>query len=333
MLRFITMSAVLPDPVPLIDGFIELGAVGLLYARWGCYKTFLALDWGLHIANGLPWLGHEVEQGTVFVLGYEAPRSIHRRAQAWGRYYGKTTEALKFEMKPLAPLSNHEVMRAYSLALDELDARFVIVDTLARGSGGLDSNSPEIGKAYEGLHILSGPQRSVVGLAHAGKDPTRGVRGHSSQEDQMDFLFRLDRKRAVNGQPKGPATLTNPKQKDGDPASAERFDLSSGQHRIGIKEGDRVLLPLNVANPEPEHDDDEGKAERTVLGFLRAQGGWTTTAEVRRRCKRSRSNRGGGVTAADIDDVLERLIEDEVLLTTAGGDSVQMNPDIEREMS
>jgi len=66
---------------------------------------------------------------------------------------------------------------------------------------------------------------------------------------------------------------------------------------------------------------------------LRAQGGWTTTAEVRRRCKRSRSNRGGGVTAADIDDVLERLIEDEVLLTTAGGDSVQMNPDIEREMS
>ena len=303
--RWIGLDHHIPDPVPLIPDVLDLDAAGLLYARWGCYKTFLGVDWAMHVALGLPWLGRPVERRPVVVLGYEAPNSIHRRAQGWCRYHGHDhPDTFLLDRRP-PRLDRLDEIAVYREALDEIDAGLVIVDTVARGASGRDLNTYEADVIVDALHLLQGDRRTALGVAHAGKDASRGVKGSTALEDGADFVFRLDRKRNSKGHPTGPATLSNPKQKDRASFPDRLFDLSDGLTRLNISPNDRVLLPIGSADeaPAPTRTD---RAVEIVRAFLAGHPGWQTAAHVKDRCRRSGTN---PITREDVAEAVDRLVE------------------------
>jgi len=73
-----------PDPEWLIEHWLTVGGVGTLYGSWGSGKSFLALDWALHVADGLPWLGDcSVRQGPVVYVVGEGVTGFKLRVAAW----------------------------------------------------------------------------------------------------------------------------------------------------------------------------------------------------------------------------------------------------------
>jgi len=277
---FLAHNAVVPDPDPLIADVLDYGTVGLLYARWGCYKSFMALDWGLHVAAGIDWYGHTVDQRPVLVLGYEAPYSLVRRAQAWGKHHERVALD-NYWTHPKPPrLTDPAQMAIIGQVLDRLDIGLVIIDTIARGGPGSDMNNHEADLVYAGLHALSAPSRVVLGVTHAGKDASRGVRGYSAQEDQVDYIYRLDRERDQGTQqPIGPATLSAPKAKDREPLDRMRFDLVQTS---ALNDNERVMLALTEMTGTWNNDGDvapSARAERKIMHRLLEQpgDGWFPT--------------------------------------------------------
>jgi RecA-family ATPase len=54
----------------------------VLYGDPAAGKSFLALDWGLSVATGVPALGHEVKKGEVVYIYGEGIRGLRQRAEA-----------------------------------------------------------------------------------------------------------------------------------------------------------------------------------------------------------------------------------------------------------
>ena len=67
----------------LVDGFVEAGALGMVWGPSSGFKTFIALDWALCISSGTPWHGRPVTQGPVLYIAGEGQRGIQKRIEAW----------------------------------------------------------------------------------------------------------------------------------------------------------------------------------------------------------------------------------------------------------
>jgi len=81
------------DPIPerppaLIENTIPQGQICLLYGDMQTYKSFAALDFALHIAEGKPWHGREVTQTPVVFVSTDGTDRIKQRAVAWDRHHG-----------------------------------------------------------------------------------------------------------------------------------------------------------------------------------------------------------------------------------------------------
>jgi hypothetical protein len=93
--------AKLPPPEWLIDGLVPQDGLVVLYGEPAAGKSFLALDWALSIATGVPWLGREVKQGEVVYVYAEGVRGLTQRVTAWLQEQGKA-EAPSFWTVPVA---------------------------------------------------------------------------------------------------------------------------------------------------------------------------------------------------------------------------------------
>jgi hypothetical protein len=73
----------------------------VLYGEPRAGKSFLALDWGLSVATGVAWLGHQVKQGEVVYIYAEGVRGLRRRAEAWLQEHQRA-DAPGFRALPVA---------------------------------------------------------------------------------------------------------------------------------------------------------------------------------------------------------------------------------------
>src|SRR6266849_2165500 len=70
----------LPSMDWLIDGLLPAKSFACLYGPPGSYKSFLALDIGLSIANGRPFVGLSTQQGDVaYIAGEGTPVGFRGR--------------------------------------------------------------------------------------------------------------------------------------------------------------------------------------------------------------------------------------------------------------
>ena len=215
--------ASLPPPTPLVDGLIFRNTLVNVFGPPASFKSFLALDIGLSIAHGGTWHGREVHSGGVLYIAGEGSSGIRKRALAWMQNQGVIDNGEPFFVLPQAVniRDEAEIDALIEETRQTLQPALVIIDTLARSFGGGDENSGEaMGQFIEGCDRIrtefSGC--TVMIIHHAGKDTTRGARGHSSLYGAVDTELELKRSQGSDS-----VTVRNSKQKDAEEADGIRM--------------------------------------------------------------------------------------------------------------
>lgn len=184
----------LEAPPQIVEGMLTAGGMSMMFGESNSGKSYLVIHLGICVSLGVPWLGRRTKQGAVLYVAAEGAWSIRLRLAADRKHYeqavgpfGLIPCALSLvdpsgDVEDLIRLIKQEATRL------GLPIVLVIVDTVARVMAGGDENTAQdmgrlVGaadriKEVTGAHMLY--------LHHAGKDASRGARGHSSLRAALD---------------------------------------------------------------------------------------------------------------------------------------------------
>lgn len=205
-------------PDELIEDFMTIGGMAVLYGDSNSGKTFFALSLAAHISTGQPFFGRQVDPGLVVYLASEAPGSIRSRMQAIKKHYGCSLENLAMVPVPLNFYANegdaYDVI-ALVKAIEELKGRpvrLIIGDTLARMSAGANENSGEdmgpVMARFDAVAQATGAAMLII--HHNGKDQAKGARGWSGIRAHIDTEIEVMEKDGVRS-----ATITKQRELPG----------------------------------------------------------------------------------------------------------------------
>jgi hypothetical protein len=263
----------LPPLEWLIDNLVPEDGLVVLYGEPAAGKSFVALDWGLSVATGAPWLGHKVKQGEVVYIYAEGVRGLKARADAWLQEHGKADppsfRAVRVPVNIPDPNERGEFVKAVRSVSKH--PRLIIIDTLARNFGeGNESAAQDMNTFVRGCDDLRSkfPDATVLVVHHPGKDQRKGARGSLALKGAADAEFALTR--SEDG-----LTLKNEKQKDGEEVKPISLELT----RVTLPDGktSRVVRltkgsMVGASATEPKKDPRIVKTDTGTLQALAAFG-------------------------------------------------------------
>ena len=242
------------EPVDwLIEGVIPKKAFVALYAPPASFKSFVALDIAECIATTRPFLGKEVkQQGAVLYIAGEGHGGIGARIKALKLHHNTPQGAqIYFLRKQVNLRSSQQDIQDLVQAIDEIQAvqgiqfQLIVIDTLARAFGGGNENASEdMGAFITAAGTLQGRYEcALLVVHHAGKDATKGLRGHSSLLGAVDTELEIIR---IEDAPKGILHIS--KQKDGEDGQRMGFQMVTvdiGTSALGFEEVTSLALELD----------------------------------------------------------------------------------------
>lgn len=197
----------------LIKGFIDRGALAMVFGEPGCGKTFFALDMALALADGREWFGLTTKKARVVYLAAEAGKAIRNRVAAWANARWDQASDIDFRaiVSPV-DLCNVKLKDAREIAttIGAGNVDVLVVDTVSRAMAGGDENSPaDMGTFVNTMDKLRAYLGcAVIAIHHIGKDASRGARGHSLLKCAVDTEIAVERR------DEGVITATVTKQRD-----------------------------------------------------------------------------------------------------------------------
>jgi hypothetical protein len=237
----------IPDPEHLIEDVIDKGTLVYLVAESGKGKSFLALDWAAHIANGEDWQDYDTNKVKVLYIVGEGRSGMKRRTAAWTQH-NKTRTHVHYMTGP-AQIPDKEHMDELSEIIEANEYGLVVFDTQHTCAQGYDENSEQdMGEMIATLRELMAEHDGLTVLVvhHMGKDTARGQRGSSAIKADCDDMYEI-----FSADPKVVMNLHVAKRKDGesiDPMSLRlrqiRLPMGRTSCVIDVPEGDDVLLGI-----------------------------------------------------------------------------------------
>ena len=256
----------MPPAQWLIDGVIAEKELTVLYAPPGEGKTFLALDFALHVAAGRDWNDHTVKGGRVLYIAGEGVSGLPARVKAW-HAHNQCDPAESFYILPqTVEMVDDEAMFRLTNTIREMgEFDLIVIDTVARALAGAEENSAsEMGKFIAACgRLQTDHNASVLGIHHSGKDVAKGMRGSSSLLGAVNTSMSC--KRVDDNQIK----LTFEKQKDielAQPISLDMVQVNVGDGAVGEAS---VALELASIIAEEKHKFQLTTNERLTLKALR----------------------------------------------------------------
>jgi hypothetical protein len=253
----------IPPPTYLIDKYLVRDTLALLFADPGVGKSFLAIDWMMHIAAGMDWQGYRVKKAEpVLYIVAEGVAGFGIRTRAWKQYHNKS----KDDCAPVAMvegavnLGSEEEIGELVEYVEELQPALVVIDTLARSSVGSDENaSRDMNVLVANADLIRQASGAcVLILHHTGHTNKDRERGSSSLHGAVDTRLQL------TGNSKGHMTLRVTKQKDDEEAGP--IDLL--RHQIAIDGTDKTSCVVIDAD-EIEIEDKPAPLPKNVSDILR----------------------------------------------------------------
>jgi hypothetical protein len=260
--------AAMPPPPWLIDRWLPLGTVDVLFGASGLGKSFVSLDLAYAVARGVPWLGHAVSTpGPVVYLAGEGGGSLKVRCAAYEHYYGVGDVPLVI-LPDLVRLAEPGDVLALigSIAEQWTDGiRLLVIDTLAAACAGLldENKTQDMTRALTAIEeIQQRTGATILVIHHTGWSTQERERGASALRGRWDVAISLNTK-------EGAVQLTVPKARDFEPPSAIPL-------RLHAHHGSMVVL----REDRGERERPLTTAERLMLRCLREIGGSTGASSI-----------------------------------------------------
>lgn len=247
----------------LVDQIIPAGKHGIIRGRDASFKSFLALDFCLHIATAMDWQGRATSQGRVMYLAGEGVTSFGDRIDSWTETHGDLDED---EQADILIRNGTVDLHGAGPAFDRLLAkvaewkpRILVADTLQRSAGAGDQNSASdmavLRERMAQLQQAAGGDCTTVFVAHTTKGDG-DTRGSSSIEDDSDFVLHCTRSEMK-------LTMGVKKEKD----APDDYDIELAARVVG-----KSLAIVGPKEAGPILWDSSAPKNR-VIGVLRYVGG------------------------------------------------------------
>jgi hypothetical protein len=211
----------------LVQGLLPEKALTAMIGASNTGKSALAMDLSTAVATGSNFRGLRVRQGAVLYVAAEGAHGFGNRIAALRQIeklcpnapLGVVTESADLcssstdSSRIITACTALEMKTGHSVAL-------VVIDTVARVMNGADENSgSDMGRFLANAEeIKTKAGATVLLIHHAGKDTSKGARGHSS------FRAALDTEITVEGAT-NPRTVSVTKQRDLAPLQPFAFNL------------------------------------------------------------------------------------------------------------
>jgi hypothetical protein len=211
----------------LVQGLLPEKALAAMIGAPNTGKSALAIDLSVAIATGRPFRGLRVRQCAVLYVAAEGQHGLDNRIVALRQRETLFLDAPLGVITESADLcsSSNDASRIITACV-ELEIQtghaigLVVIDTVARAMNGGDENSgSDMGRLLaHAENIKTKTGATVLLIHHAGKDASKGARGHSS------FRAALDTEITVEGAT-NPRTVSVTKQRDLAPLEPFAFNL------------------------------------------------------------------------------------------------------------
>lgn len=180
----------------LVPGLIERAESVALVGPAKVGKSLFALEIAASAAVGCNFLGAELEQLSVQYLDLEnAPRIVVQRLQAMGFRHDQLGQLHYASLPQLGSLDTPAGADKVLKMVESTSAQLVVIDTLQRALAGDEFSSEPIRNMYRHLILpLKAMGTAVLRLDHTGKDESRGARGSSAKNDDIDQAWQMARK-------------------------------------------------------------------------------------------------------------------------------------------
>lgn len=184
-----------PVEVPwLVEDMFIAGCVYAIVAAAKAGKSLLLLDLAAALAAGRSALGRPASEpcSVLYVDLENAERDLVERLTDMGYGPDDLEQLHYFSFPSMSALDSHAGGAQLVELAQRYDAQLIILDTLSRFVTG-DENSSDTYRALYRCAIapLKAEGRTVVRLDHLGKDATRGQRGSSAKNDDVDCVWQL----------------------------------------------------------------------------------------------------------------------------------------------
>lgn len=169
-----------------------------LFAPGGTGKSLLSLYIAACLTLGIdPFSRRKIDPIDVLYLDYEMTNAdLAERLENMGFGAGHDLSRLHYALLPSLPgLDQPEGGKAVVRLAQIVEAQLVVIDTFGRAVHGDENDADTVRAWYRwtGLH-LKHEGRAFLRVDHAGKDITKGQRGTSAKNDDVDVVWQMTRK-------------------------------------------------------------------------------------------------------------------------------------------
>jgi len=257
--RFISADEICTMPRTtswIVKGFLDQGALSLIFGEPESMKSFVAIDIGMSIAAGREyWQGQRIcKSGHVFYIAGEGRSGIGRRLSAWAQYHAVDLATIPFYVSDRpARFLDTDGAKEVVLAMDDLISDhnkppiLVIVDTLNRNFGAGDENATKDMSRFVATideAIRTRYHCTVLIIHHSGLAARERARGASALRAALDWEYSLVKSSD------GTRTLSCTKSKDYEPPPSLYFKPEIVS--LGWNEEDQEELTSCVLIPADE---------------------------------------------------------------------------------
>ena len=289
----------------LIDNWIQVEGLHMIFGEPGSYKTFNVIDMCGHIAcEDLDlWCGKTVEHGGVFYLAGEGVKGLKKRFAGWCLEHGKKPKDIPIHISPevftlddKTPEHNIESTIANIRAVCP-NVKLVVVDTLNRYMSGEENSATDMGRF---ILVCAKLQRelgcAVLIVHHSGlaQDAKGRSRGSGALHGAVDIEIQCVKSGLT-------CTLIQQRNKENEKDKPISFDMKEIEiPGVKDKKGNSVrmttLVPIfnqsqtdaqATAEPEPQ------KKEKTPKPSVHYKRGVKTFKEAAIRYGRLSTNEAG----------------------------------------
>jgi hypothetical protein len=289
--RLITFHTIIHEPLPPVDWLVETiipaGNRGVLFGEFGCYKSWLLLHLGLHIAAGRTWLGQFAipqPRSVLFIDEEMSQVELRRRVKQLAEGAGLQAEDLPFRAVSHAGLrfdERHIPKLLEELRQEEFDPDVIIVETFRRVLVGSENEATDVSNFWHFISPIFDAGKTLILSHHMRKPGPMGAGDNRYRASgSTDILAGADCSFAVTRR-------------------GELVTVECTKQRSGPEP-----LPFDVKLDEPQGKD--GPKELLFAGFQQAM---QTTPSEEQRAREALGEYveglgSGEVCTADITDYL-----------------------------